>query len=185
VGLGVVGGVRTLETTPNQYYQQLQARATYSITDRLSAHANGGVEVDEATGGGTTKVNPVFGLGVTYNFSDTDQFTLDASRSTNSSAVTSGQTSETTQVTLGFHHRLLSRFSMEVNGGYTHSDYYNEGLSTQVRTDDYFFVKPMLAYDFAAWSQVALAYEYHRDMSTDLPFDFAENIASLQFNFVF
>ena len=80
---------------------------------------------------------------------------------------------------------ISSSFSIACSVSYGHADYYADGLSTEVRSDNYIFVRPSLAYDFAQWSQVELAYEYHRNLSTIQSADFGENIASLQFNFVF
>ncbi len=184
IGAGVVAGIRTLQTSPNQYYQQAQLRAAYNATGRLTLNLNGGIEVDEAQGG-STQLNPIFGVGATYAINDLDSVTLNGSRSTSSSAVTTGETEETTSVDFTGRHRIYGGFSLACSVGYTHTDYYNQGLSTLVRTDNYIFVRPSLAYDFAQWSQVELAYEYHRNLSTIVPFDFGENLASLQFNFVF
>jgi len=185
IGAGLTAGVRELDTTPNQYYQQAQLKASYTATEKLSVNVNAGVELDEASGQGSDQLTPVFGLGAVYNITDTDSLNLDAYRSTQSSAVTTGETVEVTSVNLGFHHRLFSNFAVQLNGGYTHSDFYTQGLSTLARTDDYIFLKPSIAYDFAQYSELVLAYEYHRDISTDAPNDFAENIASLELNFVF
>jgi hypothetical protein len=184
IGAGLVAGVRELESNPDQYYQQVQLRATYDVSDRLSIHANGGLEVDEASGG-STQLNPVFGVGATDIIDPQDTFSLDASESTSSSAVTSGESVNTTNVNMDLKHRIYSSLSCSVSVGYEHSDYYNQGLSTLERTDNYLYLRPSIAYSFAQWSDVELAYEYHRDLSSQLPFDFAENIASLQFNFVF
>jgi uncharacterized protein (PEP-CTERM system associated) len=184
LGAGVVAGIRTLQTSPDQYYQQAQLRAVYNATGRLTLNVNGGIEVDEAQAG-STQLNPVFGLGATYAINDLDSLTLNGSRSTSSSAVTSGQSEEATSVDFTGRHRIYGGFSLACSVGYTHTEYYNQGLSTLVRTDNYIFVRPSLAYDFAQWSQVELAYEYHRNLSTIIPFDFGENLASLQFNFVF
>jgi hypothetical protein len=184
VGAGLVAGIRELESNPNQFYQQAQLRATYEPTDRLSLFANGGLEVDEASGG-STRLNPVFGVGATYNFDPQNSLNLYASEATSSSAVTSGETQTTTAIDIQGRHRLFSTFSVALSVGYQHVDYYNEGLSTLVRTDDYIYVRPSVVYSFAQWSELELAYEYHRDVSTQRSFDFGENIASLQFNFVF
>ncbi len=184
IGAALGGGLRTLQTAPDQYYEQGLLHVIYNPTEKLSVNANGGLEVDEASGNGT-QLTPVFGVGATYAINDVDSVSLNASRSTSSSPVTSGETSETTSVDFHVRHRIYTSFSIACSVGYEHSDYYEQGLSNLVRTDNYIFVRPSLAYDFAQWSEIELAYEYHRDVSTQQPFDFGENIASLQFNFVF
>jgi hypothetical protein len=183
IGAGVVAGVRQLQTAPDQYYEQAQVRAGYNATAKLTLNVSGGLEIDEADG--STKLNPVFGVGLSYLLDDKDTLSLSASRSTSSSAVTTGETMEIMGLDFQVRHRLYSNFSIACSVGYNHADYYEQGLSTLVRRDDYIFVRPSLAYDFAQWSEIELSYEYHRDISTIQPFDFAENIASLQFNFVF
>jgi hypothetical protein len=183
IGAGIVAGVRELQTSPNQYYEQAQLRAGYNATAKLTINVNGGLEIDEADG--ATKFNPVFGVGVSYLLNEKDTLSLSASRSTSSSAVTTGETVENTGIDFQVRHRLYSSFSIACSVGYNHAEYYQQGLSTLVRTDNYVFIRPSLAYDFAEWSEIELAYEYHRDVSTIQPFDFAENLASLQFNFVF
>ena len=184
VGVGVVAGLRQLDTAPDQYYQQGLLRATYDATDRLSVNLSGGIEVDEANGG-STRLNPVFGLGAKYHIDAQDDLTLDASRYTSSSAITSGETTETTTVNIGFHHRIYSSFSFAFSLGYQNVEFYNQALSTLVRTDNYIFLRPSVSYSFAEWSQLELAYEYHRDVSSQQSFDFGENIASLQLNLIF
>jgi len=183
VGAGFVVGVRTLQTAPDQDYQQALLQANYDASGKLSINANGGVEVDEAAG--STRINPVFGIGANYRVDDQNTLSLNASRSTSSSAVTTGETLDTTGFDLEVHHRIYSSLSIELSLGFDHSDYYQQGLSNLVRTDNYYFFGPRLSYDFAQWSEVQLAYEYHHNASTQQPFDFIENIASLEFNFVF
>jgi hypothetical protein len=182
-GAGVVAGVRTLQTTPDQYYQQALLRATYNPTGKLSLRLNGGIEIDEA--GGSTQLNPVFGLGATFTLDEADDISLDASRSTSSSPVTTGETAESTSVDLELRRRVYGNLSMSCSVGYQHQDFYANGLSTLTRTDNYLFVRPSLDYSLANWAQIELAYEYHRDVSTQQSFDFGENILSLLFNFAF
>jgi len=184
VGVGVAAGVRQLDTTPDQYYQQGLLRTTYNATENLSLSLNGGIEIDEASGG-STQLNPVFGLGATYNIDAQDALTLNASRSTSSSAVTTGETTETTAVNIEFRHRIYSSFSFAFSLGYQNVEFYNQALSTLARRDNYIFLRPSVSYSFAQWSQLELAYEYHRDVSSQQPFDFGENIASLQLDLIF
>jgi hypothetical protein len=183
-GVGVAAGLRQLETAPDQYYQQGLLRATYNATERLSVNLNGGIEVDEASGG-STQLNPVLGLGVTYNIDAQDDLGLNASRSTSSSAVTTGETTETTAVNIEFRHRIYSSFSFAFSLGYQNVEFYDQALSTLVRTDNYIFLRPSVTYSFAEWSQLELAYEYHRDVSSQRSFDFGENVASLELDLIF
>jgi hypothetical protein len=183
IGAGLTWGVRTLQTTPDQYYEQGLLRAAYTPSGKLSLRVNGGIEIDEASG--STRLTPIFGIGATYAISDTDSATLDASRSTSSSAVTTGETNVSTGVNIGLRHRIYQNYSIECAVGYNHTEYYVSGLSTLVRTDNYLFLKPSLDYNFAQWSQIELAYEFHRNLSTQQIYDFGQNLAILQFNFVF
>jgi uncharacterized protein (PEP-CTERM system associated) len=183
IGASVEAGVRTLQTTPDQYYQQGQVRVAYNATGKLTLNLNGGIEIDEASG--STQLNPVFGLGATYTLDEADEISLDASRSTSSSPVTSGETVENTAVDFELRRRIYGNFSVAYSVGYQHQEFYANGLSTLERTDNYIFMRPSVSYAFAQWAQVELAYEYHRDVSTQQSFDFGENIVSLLFNFVF
>ncbi len=185
IGAAIVVGLRELESNPDQYYQQGLLHATYDATDRLSLRINGGIEVDETSGGGSTQISPVFGLGADYNIDLQDTLSVNASQTTSSSPITSGEDTETTSADLELHHRLSSSFSIGLSMGYQHVQYYTQGLSNLVRTDNYLYLRPSIAFSFAQWSQVELAYEYHRDVSSQQSFDFGENIASLQFDFVF
>jgi uncharacterized protein (PEP-CTERM system associated) len=155
----------------------------YNPTDKLSVNAHGGVELDEASGADT--VDPVFGVGASYTIDADDTVSLDASRQTSSSAVISGQTVTATGLNLEGRHRIYGSFSIACSVGYQYEQYYAQGLTSLVRTDDYIFVRPSLLYDFAEWAQVELAYEYHRDVSTVQQFDFGENVVSLELSFVF
>jgi len=183
-GVGVAAGLRQLDTTPDQYYQQGLLRATYNATERLSVNINGGIEVDEASGG-STQLNPVFGMVVTYNIDAQDDLGLNASRSTSSSAVTTGETTETTAVNVVFRHRIYSSFSFAFSLGYQNVEFYDQALSTLARRDNYIFLRPSVTYSFAEWSQLEMAYEYHRDVSSQQSFDFGENVASLQLDLIF
>jgi len=184
IGVGVAAGLRQLDTTPDQYYQQGLLRASYNATERLSINLNGGIEVDEASGG-STQLNPVFGLGASYNIDAQDDLGLNASRSTSSSAVTTGETTETTAVNIEFRRRIYASFSFAFSLGYQNLEFYDQALSTLARTDNYIFLRPSVTYSFAEWSQLELAYEYHRDVSSQRSFDFGENVASLELNLIF
>jgi hypothetical protein len=184
IGVGVEAGLRQEESNPDQYYQQGLFRSTYNPTDRLSINFNGGIEVDEASGG-ANQLNPVFGLGANYIIDADNTFSLDASRSTSSSAVISGETTEITSANIDFRHRIYGDFSCALSVGYQNVQFYSQTLSTLARTDNYIFLRPSITYNFAQWSRLELAYEYHRDVSSQQSFDFGENVASLQIDFIF
>jgi hypothetical protein len=183
VGVGVAAGIRTSQGTPEENYEQLLARATYNPTEKLSLRVNGGLEIDEGSSGANAV--PIFGAGGTYTLDDADTMSLDIFRSVSVSSGNTAQDVETTGVNLSGRRRLFTNFSIQCSVGYQYSQYFARGLLGVNRTDNYIFIRPSLAYDFSQWSQIELAYEYHHDMSTQLPFDFTENLASLEIILVY
>jgi hypothetical protein len=182
-GATVEAGLRQLQSNPNQYYQQVQLHAAYRPSTRLSLSVGGAVEIDEA--GGSPQASPVFDLAADYVINEHDALSLDAYRQISNTALTSGETAETTGVAFELNHRVWSRVSLACSLGYNHIQYYQQGLTDQARTDDYLFFGPSLSYGFKQGSEIDLAYQFHRNLSTLATDGFVQNLVTLQFKFVF
>ena len=182
IGVGAGFGVRHGQDSPDQIYEQAQVRATYNATAQLSLHANGGLEFDEIHS--VTKLNPVFGFGATYTIDPDDTLNIDAFRQNSISETVANETDEITGVNIDFKHRIYSSFSLGCSVSYSRTAF-EAVAGSPARTDNYIVLRPSITYDFARWSQIELAYEFNEDLSSIDLFSFTENLASLQFNFIF
>ena len=64
LGLGVAGGRLDVEEGSDQVFEQILARAEYSLTDKLAAQFSGGVEFRQFDASTSDRTSPVFALGI-------------------------------------------------------------------------------------------------------------------------
>ena len=174
IGLGLVDA----EGTPTQYYEQGLLRVIYNATAKLAITANAGVEFRQFDSGSIgNRVNPVFGMGVIYKPSAETEITLEAYRRVQSSALIFGENYTATGFNLSAVQRLTSRFQLLGEIGYTNYDYQEAGgrFGGFSRTDDYFFVKPEIAYEFTRWLKANLFYVFRDKESSQAGGGFTEN----------
>ncbi len=165
VGLGFVDQ----EASPTQYYEQGLLRVIYNATAKVAITANAGIEFRQFDGGGAAdRVNPVFGLGVVYKPFEETEITLEAYRRVQSSALIFGENYTSTGFDLSVVQRVTSRFQLLGQVGYTNYDYQEDGgkFGGFNRTDNYFFLKPEVAYEFTRWLKGDVFYEF-RDKESD------------------
>jgi hypothetical protein len=166
VSAGVSVGYVTPELSADQFYQQVEARARWTASDKLVASGTGGVEVREVDGG-KTLINPVFDLTVNYAPFDGTHFLLDASRIAEPSDVELGNDLLLTVAQLGVTQRLYGRVYVTGSVSYGDADYQtlsaNQGVS---RTDNYFSLSLGAGMDVTKYAGIQIASQYLKDDSS-------------------
>ena len=188
IGVGATGGYNTVDT-PNedQTYEQVNVRATYQVTGKISLNASAGVEFRQFEGSGVDgHVSPVYELGGTYQPFDGTTINVTGTRRTLNSAVLTGQDYEVTSIILGARQRFFQRFYAGFTGGYEHSEYFDAlaGIGAN-RKDDYFFVEPGIDVALTSFWTMGVFY-LHRDNSSSLErFSFYDNQVGIRTSLIF
>lgn len=175
-GIGAGGGYVSVDTGPNQIFEELEARINWRATDKLSFSINAGGEDRqfESTSSGTNStaapdlITPVFGASIEYApFRDTE-ISLNGSRSVAPSLFQDAIT-ETTTVSANLNQKLLKKFQLNVGVGYTKTDYSSTvkvSTATGSRTDNYYSFNARLSHPFAKRGTWDISYQYNDSQST-------------------
>jgi hypothetical protein len=175
--------------TPNedQTYEQVNVRATYQVTGKISLNASAGVEFRQFENSGVDDhVSPVYELGATYQPFDGTTINVTGTRRTLNSAVLTGQDYEVTSIILGARQRFFQRFYAGFTGGYEHSEYFDAlaGIGAN-RKDDYFFIEPGIDVTLTSFWTMGIFY-LHRDNSSSLErFSFYDNQVGIRTSLIF
>jgi hypothetical protein len=142
---GGVGYQQVDPPTPDQTFEQLNARLIYEIRGKILLNAGGGIELRQFSGARGSYVSPNLQLGGTYLPFPGTELKLNARRSTQSSASLAGEDYSSTGIDLSLRQRLLQRFVLGVAVGYENATYFN-AISTvnSNRDDNYYYFAPSL-----------------------------------------
>ena len=176
IGLGATGGVNSSDgPTSDETFEQMNVRANYIVSGKISLSLSGGIEFRQFGGGGDS-VSPVFEIAGSYRPFENTIISILGSRRTNSSASLAGQDYSQTSISLTFSQRLFSRANFSLAVGYTNSDYLNAttGDST-ARSDDYFYIEPSIDLNITRYWSIGVYYLYREDSSTLDLFSFYDN----------
>lgn len=185
VGAGFGVGYLTVTGDDSQFYQQLLARAQYSVTDKINLSANAGLEWRQFKHGGT-RLDPVFGGDLTYQPFEQSTITLAASRSIQNSASLVGEDIASTEVSVDFRQRLFRRYYLCFKGDYLNADYIDTGASQSFsRHDNVYSLTPYVRMDLPKGAALTVGYSSRHDVSTLSSFSFSQNQAFIQMNLVF
>jgi len=176
IGLGATGGVNSTDgSVSDETFEQMNVRANYIVSGKISLTISGGIEVRQFGGGGDS-VSPVYEIAGSYRPFENMIITVAGSRRTNSSASLAGQDYTETSINLTFSQRLFSRINVGLGIGYTNSEYLSAttGAST-ARTDNYVYVEPSVDVDITRYWTIGVYYLYRQDSSTLALFSFYDN----------
>jgi hypothetical protein len=176
IGLGATGGLNSTDgSTSDETFEQMNVRANYIVSGKISLTISGGLEFRQFGGGGDS-ISPVFEIAGSYHPFENTVITIAGSRRTVSSASLAGQDYSETTMSLTFSQRLFSRVNFSLGVGYTNSDYLSAttGAST-ARNDDYFYIEPSLDVDITRYWSIGVYYLYREDSSTLALFSFYDN----------
>jgi Putative beta-barrel porin 2 len=178
IGLGVSGGYDLVdEPSQSQTFEQINARASYEVTGKISATVSAGLEFRQVPDTGLSdNGSPIFDGTIFYQPFDSTSLSLTFSRQTVNSAVIGSQDFHSTEVILSGRQRFFQRVYLGLTAGYQNSSYFStvSGLSS-VRKDDYYFLQVSLDLNITSYWTAGLFYLYREsDSSIDL-FSFYDN----------
>ncbi|MGI8960867.1 MAG: hypothetical protein ACR2IV_14110 [Bryobacteraceae bacterium] len=177
VGLGLDGGYNAVESGQDQTYEQINARASYELTGKVSASLTAGAEFRQATNSGAQdNGSPVFDGNLFYQPFDGTNISLSFARRTQNSATLFGQDFHSTSFTLSARQRFLQRIYLGLTVGYENSEYFStfSGLSS-LRSDDYYFLQPSVDLNITSFWNAGVYYFHREDDSTLPTFSFYDN----------
>jgi hypothetical protein len=176
IGLGATGGVNSTDgSTSDETFEQMNVRANYIVSGKISLSISGGLEFRQFGGGGDS-ISPVYEITGTYRPFENTVITIAGSRRTVSSASLAGQDYSDTNISVTFSQRLFNRVTFSLGIGYQNLDYLSAttGAST-ARNDDYFYIEPSIDLDITRYWSIGFYYLYRQDSSTLALFSFYDN----------
>ena len=177
VGVGGTFGYNWVDDpTPNQTFEQVNARLNYQATAKLGVYASAGCEFRQFDGNRNSYATPVFEVGVTHHPFEGTTINLAAGRRIYNSGFLPNQDFADTYVVGRFQQRLFHRLYLGLGGGYENSDYFatNRNVSAP-RNDDYWFIEPSLDVLITRWLSAGVYYLHREDTSNISFFSFDDN----------
>jgi hypothetical protein len=168
--------------SPNQVYEQANARLSYNATAKTSFSATVGLEFRQFENSSRgVYVTPVYALNGTYAPSDGTTISLSGTRRNANSGSLAGQDYTETGVNLGIQQRFLRRTSVGFAAGYQNAQYFSTiaGLSA-TRNDDYWFLEPSIEVTVTRYWSIGAYYLHREDASSFDVFGFYDNQAGLR-----
>ncbi len=186
-GLGMNGGLNFVDSpSQDQTYEQINARASYELTGKVSATVSGGVEFRQITGGGGDNGSPVFDASIFYQPFDGTSLALTFSRRTQNSATLASQDLHSTSITFSARQRFLQRVYLGLSIGYQNSAYFStvDGIASN-RSDDYYFLQGSLDLNLTSFWTAGIFYFYRESDSSLETFSFYDNQFGFQTSLTF
>ena len=177
VGIGGTFGYDWVdEPTPNQSFEQVNARLQYQATAKLGLYASAGAEFRQFDGNRGDYTTPVFELGAIYHPFEGTNLTLAAGRRIYNSGFLGDQDFANTYVVARFQQRLFQRVYFGLASGYENSDYFPAERNVSApRDDDYWFIEPSVDVLITRWLSTGVYYLHREDSSSDDFFSFYDN----------
>ena len=188
IGAGLTGGYDAVdEPSENQTFEQLNVRASYELTGKVSATVSAGFEFRQATDSDSSdNGSPVFDGTLFYQPFDGTSLALTFSRRTLNSATLASQDFHSTSVILSGRQRFLQKLFFGLSLGYENSSYFStiSGIDSN-RTDDYYFVQASLDLNVTHFWTLGIYYFYRESDSSLAGFSFDDNQLGLRTSLTF
>jgi hypothetical protein len=177
VGIGGTFGYNWVDNpTPNQTFEQVNARLNYQATAKLGVYASAGAEFRQFDGNRSTYTTPVFEVGLTHHPFEGTTINLAAGRRIYNSGFLPNQDFADTYVVGRFQQRLFHRLYFGLGAGYENSDYFAAANNVSApRNDDYWFIEPSLDVLITRWLSAGVYYLHREDNSNVDFFSFDDN----------
>ena len=185
-GIGAGFGYVDVESNPDNAYEQIQGRASWRATDKISFQLSAGAEYTQFISSTNNLWNFIFGAVVQYQPFEHTKLLLNAG-STVSPSYYAGAT-ENTEVSGDLNQRLLGKLYLDVQGDYHVAKYQNSSSAlsgSSNREDDFYSVNVQLSYPFARRGKVAVFYQYSDNSSSDAGFSYSSNQVGFQISFAY
>ncbi len=173
-GVGVVFGLVDVENGPKQTFERILARGSYELTEKVEVRAQAGVEFRQFDDEGGDQTNPIFEIELNYYPAELTRLGLNVHRRVIPSISEPSESVDTTGVALTFARTLRTGLRFLAEAGYESSDYSGSSVGS-ARSDDYFYGRAGLIYNFAAWGSAGVGYEYRNNDSTRSASGFTNN----------
>lgn len=188
VGLGgTVGYTETDSSTPTQYFEQVNLRATFNPGEKLSLSGSVGVEFRQFDGDTRgTYTSPVFQLTASYRPFDGTNVSLSGSRNTRNSAAISGGDFTDTNINFSVQQRFLQRVFLSLGAGYESAAYFSafDGVDLS-RSDNYYYLQVAVDTNITRYLQIGFYYLHREDSSSSDAFSFSDNQFGLRSSLIF
>jgi len=168
-----------------QDFQRALVKLSRTSTGALGLNAKAGVEFRQTPKGKNT--TPVFAIGADWEpVADSTKVSVQAFRETVASGALAGENYLRTGAVLRMAQQIGSRFSAGLEAGYEQLEYAaTSGGAASGRSDDYFFAKPSLKYEFDDRRHAEVFYSFREDDSSLEDFSFNANQWGLAFGLDF
>ena len=181
------GGVGQLRVAGagKQDFQRALVKVTRASTGALGLTGKAGAEFRQT--GIRNNITPVFAVTADYEpVEDSTRITAEAFSETVASGALAGETYRRTGGALRLTQRLGSRLVAGVEAGYERLNY-EAGMveATSGRSDDYYYAKPSLKYEFNTRRRAEVFYSFREDDSSLEDFSFTANQWGLSFGLDF
>ncbi|HEY1581954.1 MAG TPA: outer membrane beta-barrel protein, partial [Chthoniobacterales bacterium] len=177
IGLGLSSGLNFVDApSQDQTFEQINARASYELTGKVSATVSAGVEFRQISGGASDDGSPVFDGSIFYQPFDGTSLSLTFSRRTQNSATLGSEDFYSTSVIFSARQRFLQRVYVGLTVGYENSIYFSTlGGVASNRSDDYYFLQGSLDLNLTSYWVAGIFYFHREDDSSLDPFSFYDN----------
>jgi Putative beta-barrel porin 2 len=187
VGAGGVGGRQFVDQpSPDQTFEQVNVRASYIVTDKISFSGSAGVEFRQFDSGRGTHSSPIFQLDLNYTPADGSALIFSGSRRITNSASVANQDFAATELVASGSQRFFQRFFLRLTGGYQNLTYFGSASASGAsRDDNYYFLQPGIDVKITRFLYVGAYYLLRRDDSSVSGLSFDENQAGARATFTF
>lgn len=187
ISAGATFGYVSVDSGPNQVYEQMLSRVVYDTDRGISANLFGGVEFRQFDAGNVpSETNPVFGASLLYSPFAGTNLSVSGSRLQTPSAEYVGQDIETSRVSVTCTQDLFGKATLSLQGTYGSLDYGdNGGVGDIHRSDNWVGMEASVAFHVTASVSVSLEYDYSHNESSLSQFSFVDNRGTVDVNMLF
>ena len=172
--------------TPNQTFQQIGVRSSYEVSEKIDVSGSVGLFFSQFQDGDSKSPSLVFDVTGSWQPLERTFLSVEAYRRDFPSYTTAGQNYMATGFRVSARQVFLDKYSASIATGYENSDYSNDGnLNTADRTDNYFWIRPSLNYEFSERVNVGVFYQFRTKSSDNDAFDYTNNQLGVFSNYRF
>lgn len=183
-GVGVSFGLVEVEDASQQTFERLLARGSYELSGKITARAQAGVEFRQFDEGGDDQTNPIFEFEVSYEPAELTRLGVGVYRRVIPSISEPAESVETMGVAVTFARTLRAGLRFVAEAGYENSEYSDTGAGP-ARSDDYFYGRVGLSYNFATWGSAGIGYEYRDNDSSRSASSYTNNRLTVDVSLTF
>lgn len=183
---GTFGYNETGDSTPAQYFEQANLRASFNPGEKLSLSGSVGVEIREFENADGVYTSPVFEFSASYRPFDGTNVSLTGSRRTQNSAVIAGGDYASTRIDFSVQQRFLQRIFVSLSAGYESAEYFSSFSGVDLnRSDDYYYLQVAIDTNITRFWDVGLYFLHREDSSSSDLFSFSDNQFGIRSSLMF